>query len=1395
MTGDSTAAESPRVFISYAHDDAAHEERVRGFWLFLRANSIDAKLDRPGSEERRDWVQWMTKQVRNADRILVIASPEYKIRAEGDAEPERGRGVQYESWLIRDRFFADQRAGVRLVLPVVLPDCSVGDIPAWLAPAAATYYLVSDYTVAGAETLLRALTGQPGEVEPDLGPRPHLPPRDTALPPPDSGVVATLTRPVRRTQVLIETGRAEDGQVDSAVWLGGSLLCQGQAPEPAELAGLWGALRLPPLAAADRMVGAGRRLAGMLMDEAAQRAVAAELDRLAPGDSVEVVLAAAGPLLSLPVELVRLAHDGGETAPLGLLPGVSVYRRPAGPDGGGADDPAAVRPAPPASAGPLKILAAVAAPDETKTENVPLDVEAEMQAVLDAVGEVAGHPRAQVRILEVASLAQIRDALRRDAFHVLHLSAHGSAESVELEDEDGNPVTVTADALKAALRQATGRQVPLVVLSSCSGGSAAAQAMAASLAGRGADRVIAMLAPVTDGYATHLARRLYQELAARPDLSAGQALANARCLVEEDRSRAAGERLSLPEYGVATLLAAGGDGPLADPALTAAPLVAATVPPGGRSVRELPVGALIGRRKQLRAAMGVLRRTQATATDREFGDASGVVLTGIGGIGKTALAGRVISRLREDGWLIAVHEGKWNPTGLIAATAQAIAETLPGVTDTAQEVLLREALGLLTDQASDDGPKLKVVEALLERCQLLVVFDDFEQNLAPGGQDFVDPAVGEILTALADAAQTGGLLVTCRYPLPGPDRFLAEVPVPGLSVAELRRMFLRLPALADLGPADQVLLIRAIGGHPRLIEFTDALLRGGVSSLRHVRTKLRDLATAEGIDLSQRRPVDQAIDQAMVLGSADILLTELLSLLTERQTTILAQVAVCRAPMTLDDLAFALAANPAQADEPQPAAIGASDLAGQRADADRLADLTLLSPGPDIAMHPWTAELATRLLDADPIALHERALAMRWRRSEQQRGDYADLLDIPRHLAALHRYDDIADLAGQATHILAGTLATLACLAEIRPLIPPGERAWIVVAELEVLALLSVGDLRAATRQLRAMQRQAETRATDDPANAGWQRDLSVIHNKLGDVAVAAGDLAGARAAFQAGLDIRVRLAAADPANAGWQRDLSVSHSRLGDVAVAAGDLAAARAAYQAALDIAARLAAADPANAGWQRDLSVIHNKLGDVAVTAGDLAGARAAYQAGLGIVARLAAADLANTQWQRDLSVSHNRLGDVVVAAGDLAGARAAFQAAMDIAARLAAADPANTQWQRDLSIGHDKLGDVAMAAGDLAAARAAYQAALDIAARLAAADPANTQWQRDLSISHIRLGEVAARAGELVTVRVSFQAALDISARLAAADPANAQWQRDLAYVVQKIRELPDSDAEG
>src|SRR5512147_2918064 len=71
------------------------------------------------------------------------------------------------------------------------------------------------------------------------------------------------------------------------------------------------------------------------------------------------------------------------------------------------------------------------------------------------------------------------------------------------------------------------------------------------------------------------------------------------------------------------------------------------------------------------------------------------------------------------------------------------------------------------------------------------------------------------------------------------------------------------------------------------------------------------------------------------------------------------------------------------------------------------------------------------------------------------------------------------------------------------------------------------------------------------------------------------------------------RLAGADPGNAGWQRDLSVSHNKIGDVLRAQGNLTAALESYQASLAIAERLAGADPGNAGWQRDLAFSHWRL----------------------------------------------------------------------------------------------------------------------------------------------------------------------------------------------------------
>lgn len=179
-SGATGSAESPpRVFISYAHESKAHVRQVRELYILLRTNGIDASLDLPAADRRQDWPLWMLHEVRTADFVLVVASPEYRRRGDGDAPSGEGRGVQWEAALIREEVYANRLAAVRKFLPVLLPGMSTEGIPSWLGPMSGTSFRVGDFTLAGVEELVRVLTGQPYEVPVPLGPRPVLPHRDS----------------------------------------------------------------------------------------------------------------------------------------------------------------------------------------------------------------------------------------------------------------------------------------------------------------------------------------------------------------------------------------------------------------------------------------------------------------------------------------------------------------------------------------------------------------------------------------------------------------------------------------------------------------------------------------------------------------------------------------------------------------------------------------------------------------------------------------------------------------------------------------------------------------------------------------------------------------------------------------------------------------------------------------------------------------------------------------------------------------------------------------------------------------------------------------------------------------------------------------------------------------
>ncbi|MBK6670047.1 MAG: hypothetical protein IPG46_10430 [Actinobacteria bacterium] len=141
---------------------------------------------------------------------------------------------------------------------------------------------------------------------------------------------------------------------------------------------------------------------------------------------------------------------------------------------------------------------------------------------------------------------------------------------------------------------------------------------------------------------------------------------------------------------------------------------------------------------------------------------------------------------------------------------------------------------------------------VLRDLPLLLVLDNFESNVhtpVDGATTFTDVATIVLAERLLTSAGAGRVLVTSRYRLPDVGDLSVEVAVGPLSGAEVRKLFRRHTGLAAVRGDDAVLVDRMVGGHPRVLEFVDALLAGDPAKVGPVTAKLRQLARDENVDL------------------------------------------------------------------------------------------------------------------------------------------------------------------------------------------------------------------------------------------------------------------------------------------------------------------------------------------------------------------------------------------------------------------------------------------------------------------------------------------------------------------------------------------------------------------
>jgi tetratricopeptide (TPR) repeat protein len=308
---------------------------------------------------------------------------------------------------------------------------------------------------------------------------------------------------------------------------------------------------------------------------------------------------------------------------------------------------------------------------------------------------------------------------------------------------------------------------------------------------------------------------------------------------------------------------------------------------------------------------------------------------------------------------------------------------------------------------------------------VLALLDNFEDNLElRGGAAFTDPRLGELLAAWLERPGRSRLLITCRYPLALPN--LADHHLGPLSLAETRKLIWRLAGLDGLSAAERRRAWADVGGHPRALEYLDALVRGGAARFPDVAARMERALERQGIAdprawLAERGGgFDAALAEAVSLAAGDVLLERLLQGFADVPLAwpLLLGASVYRVPVPAAAPAWQVGEVPALPEEgakgfPEVAAPAGWAAAWQGLLAAGLAAPYAVAGGGEarFAVHRWTAGKLAAVAGPEELAeAHRRAaLFWRWRVAlwPQDRGqDMVDLLEARHHHRAAGELDE-----------------------------------------------------------------------------------------------------------------------------------------------------------------------------------------------------------------------------------------------------------------------------------------------------------------------------------------------------------------------------------------------------
>ncbi len=366
---------------------------------------------------------------------------------------------------------------------------------------------------------------------------------------------------------------------------------------------------------------------------------------------------------------------------------------------------------------------------------------------------------------------------------------------------------------------------------------------------------------------------------------------------------------------------------------------------------------------------------------------AGLVLHGVGGIGKSALAAQIAERVGrlEPACVTTILSGEVTADAFLAGLAAALRRYPTAAARGGSTAEAAAAVAARTELPWAQRFAM-LRRHVLDQVPVLLVLDNFDDNLSleAGTCTIRDPSLIELLTSWAGPPHRGRVLITCRHRFAVPDKAASRLGfrhLGPLSRSGAIELAMSLAALRLLGEEELDRAWRLLGGHPRAMEYLDALLLTGDVRFPALAERLAGAiqghadrpAARPGLAAPTELPLPTT--ETAALAVADLLLGDLFNQLSAEAQGLLIRASVYRAPIGRDVPLLPVG-------QYSPA-----ELAGLL-DECRATGLLAADPADDPAsvfVHRWTAgelhrRLAERQRGGEVIGAHRRAAEYwRWR--------------------------------------------------------------------------------------------------------------------------------------------------------------------------------------------------------------------------------------------------------------------------------------------------------------------------------------------------------------------------------------------------------------------------------